>query len=377
MAFRKLVGSYKDYDLSTHVIEDGYLCVDVSDGSLKIGDGTTAGGTSVGGGGSASGLKFGDTTSSTISIADGATLNLVGAGGVTATVSGDTLTITGSGSSSSLGDLTATGSTLTAPSNGDLTLKTAGTGVVLVDDTFKIGSGASVTTILDEDNMATDSATALATQQSIKKYVDDNAGGGGTGDVSFVGATISAPSNAPLTLVSSGSSVNIEGLSVAGNVISTTDSSAGIEITGNLIPSSDGVYQLGSASRRWQTLYVSSATIDVGGATISSDGSGAITIAATGAVFPEGSKVSDKKIIVGGKTGATADRPVQLVNLYVSDGSTINSDAQILASTANLTLEFNGTVEDVPVYTEAQQTFTLASGATLSSNAAGVTLFQF
>ena len=60
MAFRKLVGSYKDYDLSTHVIEDGYLCVDVSDGSLKIGDGTTAGGTSVGGGGSASGLKFGD-----------------------------------------------------------------------------------------------------------------------------------------------------------------------------------------------------------------------------------------------------------------------------------------------------------------------------
>ena len=84
-----------------------------------------------------------------------------------------------------------------------------------------------------------------------------------------------------------------------------------------------------------------------------------------------------KKIIVGGKTGATADRPVQLVNLYVSDGSTINSDAQILASTANLTLEFNGTVEDVPVYTEAQQTFTLASGATLASNAAGVTLFQF
>ena len=25
MAFRKLVGSYKDYELSTHIIEDGYL----------------------------------------------------------------------------------------------------------------------------------------------------------------------------------------------------------------------------------------------------------------------------------------------------------------------------------------------------------------
>ena len=39
---------------------------------------------------------------------------------------------------------------------------------------LKVGSGATVTTILDEDNMASDSATALATQQSIKAYVDDN-----------------------------------------------------------------------------------------------------------------------------------------------------------------------------------------------------------
>jgi len=37
------------------------------------------------------------------------------------------------------------------------------------------GSGvSSEIAILDEDNMASDSATSLATQQSIKKYVDDN-----------------------------------------------------------------------------------------------------------------------------------------------------------------------------------------------------------
>jgi len=42
-------------------------------------------------------------------------------------------------------------------------------------------SGARVTTILDEDNMASNSATALATQQSIKAYVDANSGGGGGG----------------------------------------------------------------------------------------------------------------------------------------------------------------------------------------------------
>ena len=32
-------------------------------------------------------------------------------------------------------------------------------------------SGATVTTILDEDNFSSDSATALATQQSIKAYI--------------------------------------------------------------------------------------------------------------------------------------------------------------------------------------------------------------
>ena len=37
---------------------------------------------------------------------------------------------------------------------------------------IKLASGATVTAILDEDNMASNSATALSTQQSIKAYVD-------------------------------------------------------------------------------------------------------------------------------------------------------------------------------------------------------------
>jgi hypothetical protein len=57
-------------------------------------------------------------------------------------------------------------------------------------DSLRLGS-VSVTSILDEDNMGSDSATALATQQSIKAYVDsqvtaqdlDFAGDSGTGAV--------------------------------------------------------------------------------------------------------------------------------------------------------------------------------------------------
>ena len=44
----------------------------------------------------------------------------------------------------------------------------------------RIGGGARVTTILDEDNMASDSDTALATQQSIKAYVDSSITGSTT-----------------------------------------------------------------------------------------------------------------------------------------------------------------------------------------------------
>jgi len=69
---------------------------------------------------------------------------------------------------------------------------------------------------------------------------------------------------------------------------------------------------------------------------------------------------------------------VQNVGLFVNDGSSTLTDAQILATTAALTLEFNATVEDVPVYTDAGQTFTLANGTALSATAAaGITLFQF
>ena len=315
----------------------------------------------------------------------------------------------------SVGDFSFVGSTMSSPSNADITLSPGGTGGVVasglrlngttisaddsstinindglnVDGTANIegalstntslalASGETVTAILDEDNFSSDSNTALATQQSIKAYVDNEVSNVSVGDLSFVGSTIAAPSNADLTLTSSNGNVVIEGIRVAGTTLSTEDSSPGIEIAGNLIPSQDGVFQLGSSSRRWQTLFVAAETIDLGGAVISSDTTGSLTISASGATLPSGSKVVDQSIVLGGKTNKTGARPVQIVKVFVSDGSTNFSDAQLLAKTANLELEFNGTVEDVPVYTEAEQQFTLSDGNSLASNQTGVTLFQF
>ena len=53
-----------------------------------------------------------------------------------------------------------------------------------VTNTLSFGAGgASVTGVLDEDDMLSNSATKLATQQSIKAYVDNEIAGLGTGDL--------------------------------------------------------------------------------------------------------------------------------------------------------------------------------------------------
>jgi len=93
-----------------------------------------------------------------------------------------------------------------ASSNADLIINASGTGTIVLEN-LKVGTGATVTTILDEDNMASNSDTALATQQSIKAYVDSEisgVSGGSTGDITFTGSTIQSPSNADITLDPSG-----------------------------------------------------------------------------------------------------------------------------------------------------------------------------
>ena len=69
-----------------------------------------------------------------IDIAHGSTLKVAGTGGIATSVSGDTLTVDASSIvTTSLGDLTAVGSTLISPSNADITLDPAGTGSVSIN----------------------------------------------------------------------------------------------------------------------------------------------------------------------------------------------------------------------------------------------------
>ena len=68
----------------------------------------------------------------------------------------------------------------------------AAAGAVMEGDT----TTASMSFVVDEDNMSSDSATKLATQQSIKKYVDDEVAGAVASEMSYKGA-YDADANSP------------------------------------------------------------------------------------------------------------------------------------------------------------------------------------
>ncbi len=122
----------------------------------------------------------------------------------------------------------------------------------------------------------------------------------------------------------------------------------------NIIPSVDGEYNLGSSSFRWKTLFLANNTLDLGGATISSDGTGAIQISAAGAVLPAGSRLNVSNVekeIATLSDGGTVQRPTPLY----TQASGLSTAANTFIFSAN---------PDLYVFTA----FTLSNGAALTEN---------
>ena len=138
------------------------------------------------------------------------------------------------------------------------------------------------------------------------------------------------------------------------------------EVAQDIIPDGNGTRNLGSATKRWKKIFLASQTVDLGGAEISSDGTGTIEIAATGATLPQGSKAGANELAVvsTGASGA-AGQVSRVVPFFSSAGG---------LSTANTNFEFNAVIDEKFVFT-GTKTFTLANGSALADS--DPTLFQF
>ena len=134
----------------------------------------------------------------------------------------------------------------------------------------------------------------------------------------------------------------------------------------HILPDADGTRNLGSASKRWKEIFLSTSTVNLGGSTISSDGTGTIAIAATGATLPENSKdAGGNPIAVTGTGTGTGGVAITKVPFFTRSGG---------LSTKNTDFEFNATVDNNKPFLD-QSTFVLANGSGLTSDDT-ITIFQ-
>ena len=132
----------------------------------------------------------------------------------------------------------------------------------------------------------------------------------------------------------------------------------------DILPDTTDSRNLGSASKRWNDLFLSGDTIDLAGATISADGTGTIAISATGATLPAGSKAGINELAVLSSSGETL-QPTRVVPFFTATGG---------LSTKNTEFEFNSSIDTRTTFT-GTKTFTLANGSPLTDS--DTTIFQF
>nr|BAR28576.1 Endo-N-acetylneuraminidase [uncultured Mediterranean phage uvMED] len=132
---------------------------------------------------------------------------------------------------------------------------------------FSFSSGSTVTSILDEDNLSSDSATALATQQSIKAYVDsqvtaqdlDISDGSSTISIDLDSETLSLLGGTGVTSAASGNGVTF----AIGQSVGTSDNVVFNQVTGALVGNASTATALATARTIGGTSFDGTANIAV------------------------------------------------------------------------------------------------------------------
>jgi len=175
----------------------------------------------------------------------------------------------------------------------------------------------------------------LKFDSSSGKFVGATVAGGsdGSGDVANTYLQSNFVTNTAFQSYVSNTNTRLTSLESGGGSIDLT------AVTTNIVPTSNNNLDIGTTELRWRDLYLSGQTINLGGATISSDGTGQISISGAGAVLPANSRVQvsglEKTLATVSEEGVVE----QFVPLYTqATGLTVPANTFVMKADTNARL---------------------------------------
>ena len=352
-------------------------------------------------------ITIGDESSNTFDINLGDELSIIGGEGVDTTITGNLLTVAGEDASTSNKGIASFSSDDFAVSSGSVTVKAGGItntqlagsiansklanssitingsgvslgGSVSIDtsftlaadsgsnDSFSTGNtltfsgGEGIDTTVSDDEITIAGEDATTSNKGIASFSsDDFSVSSGAVTIKSSGITNTQLANSSISIgddsstsraISLGEQLDIVGS--GGITTAISNNRIAVQIgSSSLIPDTDDAYDLGSASKRWRSLFVGADTINIGGAELSSADGSSLTI-------PGGSKIKNAQ---GTPSKVSLmndiDQPIIDVNFFSKAGGT---------GSANAILNFKRREKPVLSFTKTDGTAE-----------AGLTLFSF
>ena len=253
-------------------------------------------------------ITIGDDSSNQYDVNLGTSLSFLGGEGINTQVAGGTVTVSAEDATASNKGVASFSSDDFSVSSGAVTVKAGGitnaqlagsianaklanSSITINGSGVSLGGSVSIDTSFtlaadsgSNDSFSTGNTLTFSGGEGIDTTVSDD-------EITIAGEDASTSNKGVASFASADFDVSSGAVSIKAGGVSTTQ----LTIDGHLIPDTDDVYDLGSASRRWRNLFVGADTINIGGATISSDGSGELSLSASGVTLPQGSKVKDAK----------------------------------------------------------------------------------